>query len=261
VSYSFTVSSFNAAGTNVQMHLFLVPNSDDTTSPDESDPDVLAGLLLPQADGSAVWRVEVKTNGVPNCSGSCPWPVYGQITNSSLLGTWSLSFVNDTNMTLVAPDGSLLSFTLPPGLVARFDAPLALYFGVMAKDAPNLRRSVVLSQIQIAGNTVSTRQDDFSTGLDTNIWEIIAAYPPSIQPVPADAYWLNWTLPDFGFVLKTNSNLADPNGWGTDQLPTPVLSLGQLKYTLLTTNTAFTARPIAFPTNGSLFFRLHRPGS
>jgi hypothetical protein len=54
VSYSFTVSSFDAVGTNLQMHLFLVPYPDNTSSPDECNQDVLAARLLPQADGSAL---------------------------------------------------------------------------------------------------------------------------------------------------------------------------------------------------------------
>jgi hypothetical protein len=54
LSYSFTVSSFNAVGTNLQVHLFLVPSPDNTSAPDESNQDVLAARLLPQADGSAL---------------------------------------------------------------------------------------------------------------------------------------------------------------------------------------------------------------
>jgi hypothetical protein len=163
-------------------------------------------------------------------------------------------------MTLAAPDGSRLSVTLPQTLVDYFAAPLAVYFGVMVTEIPNTRRSVVLSQIQITGDVVPACQDDFSTGLDTNVWEVIAASPSSIQAVPANAYWLNWTQPDAGFVLTTNSNSAAPNGWGTNQLPTPVFTQGYMRSTLLTTNSAFTANPIAFPANGSLFFRLQRLG-
>jgi hypothetical protein len=89
---------------------------------------------------------------------------------------------------------------------------------------------------------------------------VIAASPSGIQPVPANAYWLNWTLPDAGFVLTANSNPAASSGWGTNQLPAPVLTQGYVRSTLLTTNPAFTANPIALPANGSLFFQLQRLG-
>lgn len=250
VSYSFTVNSFNAVTTNFQMHLFLVPNADDSTAPDWYNPDVLAALLLPQADGSVVWRVQAKTN----CTGSCAWQVYGLVTNASPLGTWSLNFADDTNLTLTTPDGHQITVTLPAELAARFADPLSVYFGVMTGD---FGRSVTLSHVQISGSQIMTLQDDFSAGLDTNLWEVIAAYPPSVQPVPANAWWLMWTSLDTGFVLATNSNLANPGGWGTNQLPVAV-QLGPLNYALLTTNAAYTTRPIAFPANGSLFFRMQR---
>jgi hypothetical protein len=229
VGYSFSVSRYCAStgtGFPFQIHMFLVPNAGNTSAPDLNDPDVLAALLLPQPDGSAVWSVQVKTN----CTGSCAWQVYGQITNASPLGTWSLIFDDDTNLTLVTPAGSLLQSTLPVEVVNRFaGAPLTVYFGYMASFGP-----AVLSQVRFSRNGSTTFQDDFSTGLDTNVWEVKAAYPPSVQPVSANAYWLNWGAPlecDTAqlFVLATNANLANPNGWGTNQLPAAV-QLGSMKY-------------------------------
>jgi hypothetical protein len=80
--------------------------------------------------------------------------------------------------------------------------------------------------------------------------------------VPADTYWLNWVAPlecDTAqlLVLATNSNLANANGWGTNQLPVAV-QLGSLKFVLLTTNAAFTTKPLGLPGQSSLFFRLQR---
>ncbi len=258
VGYSFTVTrceTSTSTGLPYQIHLFLVPNAGNSTAPDWNDPDVLEALLLPQPDGSAVWTVQVKTN----CSGSCPWPVYGSITNASPLGTWSLIFENGTNLTLVTPSGSQIQFTLPLEVVNRFaDAPLTVYVGYMSA----FTGPVVISQVQFTQNDSPVFQDDFSTGLDTNVWEVKAAYPSSIQPVPANAYWLNWVAPlscdtRQNFMLATNSNLADPGGWGTKQLPDPV-QLGSMKYVLLTTNTAFSDKPVDLLGQNSLFFRLQQ---
>ncbi|HTY88096.1 MAG TPA: hypothetical protein VMB80_11570 [Candidatus Acidoferrum sp.] len=253
-SYSFTVRRFNASSANFQLHLFLVPNADSSPFPDWSDPDVLEALLLRQPDGSAAWRVLAKTNS----SNMMPATVYGQITNASLVGTWTLKFNDDTNLTLVAPNSNGVPFTLPVELAARFADPLSVYFGVMPNDSASADPSVVLSRVQISGPLITTVQDDFSTGLDTNVWQVKADYPPGVQPVPSNAWRLMWTTPDTGYLLATNANPANPGGWGTNQLPAAV-QLGALKYALLTTNPNFAPRPIALPADGSLFFRMQKP--
>ena len=260
--YSFTVSRCaTSTSTDLphQIHLFLVPNAGNSTAPDWTEPDVLAALLLPQPDGSAVWSVRVRTNGVPNCSGSCAWPIYGSINNVSPLGTWSLIFENDTNLTLVTPAGSQIQSTVPLEVVNRFaNAPLTVYLGYMS----SLIGPVVISQVRFTQNEFPVFQDDFSQGLDTNIWEIKAVHPSSIQPVPANAFWLGWSAPlscdtRQNFMLSANSNLANIDGWSTNQLPSPI-QIGPMKYALLTTNTGFTDRPLDVTGPGSLFFRLQR---
>ena len=50
--------------------------------------------------------------------------------------------------------------------------------------------------------------------LNTNYWKVLANDPNGVVLVPPNAvYWLPWTLPDSGFGLQTNANLATPNGW------------------------------------------------
>jgi hypothetical protein len=119
-----------------------------------------------------------------NCTGSCAWQVYGQATNASPLGTWSLNFDDDTKLTLVTPTGSLFKSTLPVEVVKRFaDAPLTVYFGYMG----DCLGPAVLSQVRFSQNGFTAFQYDFSTGLDTNVWEVKAAYPPAFrwcQPTP-----------------------------------------------------------------------------
>lgn len=257
MSYAFTVRQFDSASTNLQLHLLLVPNAGASTAPDWAEPDVVKALLLPRADGSALWQAQIKTNGVPTCPGACPWPVHAEITNSTLLGTWSLNFSSDTNLSLSAPDGGQVAVVLPADVAARFTDPLTVYLGVMAGDTASLGGSVVLAEVRLAANGSTMLYDDFSRGLNTNLWEVIAADPQSVQPVPDIAWWLHWTTPATGFVLATNANPANPAGWSTNELPAPV-QIGYLKHTLLTANPWFTPKPLPLPGARSLFFRLQR---
>jgi hypothetical protein len=255
VSYSFTVTNFNPGTNGMQLHLFLIPSPGNESSPDWSESNVVAVLLQSQFDGSVIWTLQAKTNGVPNCSGYCPWPIFGQIANPTALGTWTLTFMNDTNVTMTAPGGSSRNFTIPPEVPPLFGGPLSVYFGVQANDYPNLGRAIVLSSVAIQGASVTPIADNFTAPLDTNTWEVIAAYPPSIQVVPSNATWISWEKYNSFFVLETNSVLHNPASWSTNGLP-PAVVEGEAIRVLLTTNTAFTTTPFAFPDRGNLFFRL-----
>jgi len=46
------------------------------------------------------------------------------------LGTWALTFNNNTNVTLTAPDGTTKSLTIPDADAANFQGNLIAYFGV-----------------------------------------------------------------------------------------------------------------------------------
>jgi len=258
VTYSFTVTDFAAATTNFQVHLFLIPNAGTESFPDWNEPAVICLALRNAGPGNhADWLFQYRTNFPPGNVQFTNPPVV--ITHPSLLGTWSLTFLNDTNVTMTAPGGATTNFNLPEAVPACFADPLYVYFGVQPNETANSGSSAVLSQVRIQDDIygITHVQDDFSNGLDTNLWQVTAASVAAIQPVPANAYWLQWTFPDAGYVLQTNSNIGDASGWASNGLPAPA-RIGDAKYTLLTTNLAFTASPVAFPGPGSLFFRLKK---
>jgi hypothetical protein len=255
VSYTFTVNNYSANTSNLQVHLFLIPNAGENPSSDWYEPAVIyADLRNVGADNHAQWTFRYKTNS-PGSGIPFPFePV--QITNASLLGTWTLSFRNDTNVTMTAPSGASTNFCLPVDVAAYFADPLSVYFGVQPNEPANVGCSAVLAQVRIQG-TVSSVMDDFSAGLDTNLWQVVAVSANSIQPVPENAYWLEWTLPDAGYILMANTNLANPSGWTSNNLPAAFAN-GWRKSALLTTNTVFTSNPVSPPADGARFFRLQK---
>jgi len=94
----------------------------------------------------------------------------------------------------------------------------------------------VLSRASIQGS-VDALDDNFlaDTSLDTNKWQVIAAYGPSIQLVPATpkpVYWVDWTLPASGFSLESSASLTGP--W-KESATVPVAYAGVVK-SLVTTS-------------------------
>jgi hypothetical protein len=261
VSYSFTVTNFNAVTTNFQVHMFLIPNAGTEINADWVEPAVVYVALQNKGnDNHAELSFRYRTSLPPGNLQFTNPPVI--ITNASVLGTWTVTFRNDTNVTMTTPGGASTNFNLPDDVESLncFLDPLNVYFGIQPNETWNLGGSAVLSQVRIfdTANDITNVREDFSYGLDTNLWQVIAADPSGIQPVPANACWLLWTEPSSGYVLQTNSDLGNPAGWAGNGLPAPNTTSGGLKYTLLTPNPAFTAHPLAFPDNGSLFFRLRR---
>lgn len=257
VSYSFTVTNFNAVTTNFEVHMFLIPNAGTEPNADSVEPSVVYVALQNKGnDNHAELSFQYRMSSLPFAN-----PL-GIITNASALGTWTVTFRNDTNVTMTAPSGTSTNFNLPDDVESLFSFldPLYVYFGIQPNDTRNLVSSAVLSQVRIddTANEITRVQEDFSNGLDTNLWQVIATDSTSIQPVPANAYWLLWSQPSAGYVLQTNSDLTNPAGWATNGLPAPNLTVKGLTYTLLTTNAAFTAQPLALPDNGNLFFRMQR---
>ena len=110
-------------------------------------------------------------------------------------------------------------------------APLPLYYYVGCRlNGSVAGEGAVLSGVKIQGS-VDTLDDNFltDTALDTNKWEVVAAYAPSIQLVPSTPkpmYWVNWTLPANGFSLVSSPSLTGPwTGSGT----TPLALAGGVK--------------------------------
>jgi hypothetical protein len=189
------------------------------SSPDWNETNCIFMDLENYPDGSGDWRFRYKTNSPPpNGNGTYYTDVLAELRDpAGLLGTWTITFSNNTDVTMTSPTGMKTNFTFSADKVAYFAdgggaaLPLYHYIGARANGAGNYGLNATFSRVQITGSP-DTLDDNFLTdsGLDTGLWQMATASAASIQLVPTASnplYWLNWTLPDGGFVLQSSSDL------------------------------------------------------
>jgi hypothetical protein len=155
------------------------------------------------------------------------------------LGTWSLSFKNDTDITLTAPNGGSTNLVMPAESAALFGTgPVRPYFGNQPNSESRRGQFTTFSRIQITG--VAVPIDDSFPGPDLNQdpanvpwqWQKQADDPNGVfVSSGTDVHWVKWTLPDTGFVLQGNPGLQ-ASGW-KDLALTRVPSFGTQKAALL----------------------------
>lgn len=245
VTYSFDVASFPGnSNPGFELHSYLVPVPPDPgtigtgSSPDWDQPTAIFMDLQNQADGSAIWTFRWKTN-TAGSNATFYDPPLGAITEpAGALGTWTLSFANDTSVTMTSPSGASTNFVFSEDKVAAFKddggnpLPLYYYIGAKPQEVANIGLSAAISKASVQGATTPVNSDFLAEGLDTNIWELAAQSAGGVLAVPTNAlFLLSWTLPDVGFTLQGTSSLG--TGW-TDLNLTPQ-TIGSTKRVLLTT--------------------------
>ena|ERR1022692_2029469 len=139
VSYSLKILSYPTDVNIAQTHIFLVPvNSSPVGAYGYNGVDYVAtnGLWLtinPRPGGGTngvTATVSWKTN-LPNANPFETGVTELRITNSTAVGTWTLTFNNETNGTLTAPGASPAPFIISDSSVATdFANPVVAYFGL-----------------------------------------------------------------------------------------------------------------------------------
>jgi hypothetical protein len=261
VTYSFTVKDHpDASHSGFQTHLMLVPElgmpyGAGDTSIDWNAPNVVFVQMANNADGSATARFMYKTN-LPS-GNAMFWntdPAAGavgtlaSISDATPLGQWSVTFRNDTEVTLTTPGGASTNFVLPAASAELFAEPLHAYFGIQPNTAENVGQAVTFSRLAITG--VPTPMEDTFTGdaIATDSWAVVAADAPGLTVVPpASKYWLTWGAPATGFVVQSASVLGT---WSDLELPS-VIQIGPDKLALVPAD--------KLPSAGTGFFRLSKP--
>jgi len=254
VTYSLTIASYPPGFNSLQSQIFLVPNGGNDSSVDWNAPSVLALDIRDQADGTATAAFRYKLNhSGANADDYRPATL---VCPSGVLGTWSMTFLNDTNVTVTAPNGASTNFALPTDVPPQFHDPLTVYFGNQQNGSANAGKACTYSRVNITG-ALSPDLDEVFAGPELNPdpanvkWQIVAEVPSSVFIVrPEHKWWVNWTLPDTGFTLQGSPSLA-AGSWVTDEQWTNVI------------RTAFGSRLLipasSLPSEEEAFFRLLKP--
>jgi hypothetical protein len=243
VSYSFTISSYpvptNAA---VQNHIFLDPNPSTGSAPDYVDPNLVFLDLESTATGGTAWMFRYKTNE-PNGNAM----VYGsgtlaQINSSNAVGTYTVTFVNNTNVTMTVADGSSTNFDIPDSTGATsalFASGVVLYYGVQAGNLAGTGDHIVASDFNVTGLGSADFNDNFVADagtLDTSIWEVNENFANCVQLVgPGEPFWVQWTTPALGFSLQSTPTLSTNSTW-TPVTSNPTFLSGTNETQLISTN-------------------------
>lgn len=230
-SYSFTLLSYPA---NIgQTHIFLVPQN---TSGQANMGNVGGSvneyieyqatntlwMVFGPGGGGVVASVQWKTNQ-PNAN---PANTVVQITNSTAVGTWTLTFSSATAGTLTAPGASPAAFSLPSDVAAQFANPLVAYFGLQPNQGSGIGQYEDWASISVTGVAGANENDNFTTDTSFNsgLWNIntlTVALNTCVQLVTTNTpYWVNWTLPAVNYGLGTAmSVLGNNNTSGPWMLP------------------------------------------
>jgi hypothetical protein len=219
-TYSLTLASFpDQTHVNFQAHMFLIPLSGMLAGdlPSNAYEDYHASnsvqvAIINAGNGTTTGRFMVKTNASQTDGDMRTVGTLGVVTNAAgALGTWTVTFSDNTHATLTAPGGTSNSFALPEDMTL-FQGPLAVYFGVDPNSTVDTGQSATFSRIQITGTDPI---NDNMTSLNSSTWQVISMDLPGTVFVPADsAFWISW-LQQSGFGLVTNASLSTPvSSWG-----------------------------------------------
>ena len=258
VSYSFTINNYSVAATDlVQCGLFLIPNPGTEADANWIEPNVVFMDLEGTTRGGAEWSFRYKTNS-PGGYGSM---IYGRGTLASIgsptvLGTWTVTFDQNTNVSMTIPGGASTNFSIPDSTgatTALFAGGVDIYFGVQANNAGGANDHIVASDFKVTGLGPADFDDNFVADagiLESNIWTVNASFRQCVILVgPADPYWIQWTTPASGYTLETAASLSPDITWTPVTANAP-FNNGAFYTQLISTND--------LPPGNSAFFRLAR---
>jgi hypothetical protein len=261
VTYSLTVADYpDSTHNGFQTHLFLVPGTnlpDWESSPDWNEPNLIFLDIGNGADGTGYASLRYKTN-LPNGNTmvynanpeSGPVGTIASVGSTTPNGTWSLTFSNNTDVTITSPSGATASATLPAEAAALFAGDLHIYAGIQPNNLNNIGQSLTFKRLQVTGTANPINETFTNPGvLGGETWNIAAADRTGLIHVSADAvFWLSWALPDTGWVLQWTEDL-DSNFWN-DIGFTTTLNIGGRRQALARTSEL----PVSF--FGNYFFQM-----
>ncbi|HWD18334.1 MAG TPA: hypothetical protein VHB20_03580 [Verrucomicrobiae bacterium] len=244
VTYSMTIVGYpDANHSGFESEIFLVPNGGaQDPGVDYDAANVAQMTIFNNADGSATGSFQYKTNEPQGNSGYNSYGNLGSIrVPAGALGTWSLTFNNDTNITLTGPGGITTNVNFPDEATAQvFANPLSAYFGnQQGGTTANIGQGSTYSRFSITNTPgAASFTDDFtSDGGVINLSQWIIDDPTAPGNIlivqPTDKFWVGWTLPDAGFTLQ--SRAAVSGGTWTNVATSALVSTTVGNQTLIST--------------------------
>jgi hypothetical protein len=225
VSYSQTIAAYPDASHAIQSAIFLVQNGNYGDPGVDYDAANVAQLsIYGNTNGTATGSFQYKTNQADGNS-QFSANTLATLTAPSPLGTWSLTFLDDTNVILGyeplgGGSGLFVTNSFPSDTTVQtyFANPLSVFMGDQQNADANLGQSATYSEFKISGVTASPALDDVwstQTTLDTTNWgKVDDAFGDILLVHPTDKYWVSWSLPDAGYSVVVSTNLAaGAAGW------------------------------------------------
>lgn len=258
VSYSFTITNYSPAAANpgFEAHVYLVnydtlvnPQNDETASAvDWNAADIMSAKIQNNASGGVDFSFNFKTN-LPAANIN---QTVASLHAESALGTWTLTFNDNTSGTMTTPDGTSTNFSISPDVAARFSGQMVLHFGTFKNNFVNNNASATFSQVQVTGGSYPFVDTFPGPGLNSDplnpFWRV-AGDPNGIVWIPAGtAWWLDWTLPDTGFTAQSAPSVTGP--W---------TSAGITYILQGTTRNSGAVPQSEMPAGSSAYFRLVKP--
>lgn len=269
VSYSFTVLRTPNDLNIGQTHMMLLPTAFQTApgynGTDYTSSNLLWLVIAPRANGGCTAQIAWKTNA----PASNPANLALLITNSTRVGTWTVTFSNDSGGTLTAPGASPAAFTIAdPNVDTDFANPMIGFFGLQPNTAAGEGEYEVWGNIGWINTADGGFSEDFTaegtiSGNFNNFSAVsssLVVVDPAITPL-----WVNWSTPDAGYDLGTSTSLTNsadhwftPGYWSSDFA---VKSLyGSRRWVLLNNDQLPTVDGNQFSAPGPIgFFRLSNP--
>jgi hypothetical protein len=239
VTYSLTITNFPSSFyTNYQAHIFVTTGNSPPSfesAVDYNETNVIFFDVHRNFDNTATAFFRYKVNEENQNSnmfgaefiGPASAGTLTNVTAATVLGTWGITFSQDTNVTIFGPGGASTSFSIRSAIPTNFVEPLNVVFGGQpnrqnnndsTKYTVNVGQEVILAAVGITNGANTIASDNFmaDNALDTLTWMPLAGDPNLVQLIPAgSAFWLSWSLPDTGFGLQTTTNILNPGSWTT----------------------------------------------
>ncbi len=222
VSYSFNISGYDPALAINEFHAFWIPlnwnsgtlnqYSDYSTAQNTMRLIITQGVAGTGSNAMVVAQLAWKTNLL----NSNPVNVMVGVSNSTIVGTWTVTFNSATTGTLTAPGSSPVPFTFnDANLATDFGNPMVFEFGMQPDPTTSIGTYVDVTHAQTVNVATGVPvNSDLTTGsINTNIWLTGSVSQTAAALVSVNAantpLWVYWTTPDIGFALATKADIGN----------------------------------------------------